>query len=108
MEFSQYIRKPFKVEAIEITDDNFMEIAKLVGEPRTKNGVAFIALDRRVVPNVSRAFVGWFMTKLGDNYRCYSPKVFNEQFVAHEPETGYFFDENEEDGEEVIPQVAAV
>lgn len=96
MEFSQFIRKPFVVQAIEITEENMEDVAKYIGTVRTKGDVTFIALDRRIVPNVSRAFVGWWLTILGDNYRCYAPKVFNEQFIVHAPATGYFFEEESE------------
>ena len=80
-EFSAFVRKPFAVMATAVTDENIDELAKLVGEVRVKNGEKYIALDRRIVPNVGRAYVGWFLTKLGDNLRCYSPKVFKEQFM---------------------------
>lgn len=82
MEFTSFVRIPFTVDAVEITADNIAEVAQLVGELRTKGDTTFIALDRRVVPNVNRAYVGWFMTKLGDNYRCYSPKAFKDQFTV--------------------------
>lgn len=83
MEFNTYIRKPFIVEAVEITDENIEEVAALIGKIKIneETEVAFIALDRRVIPNVGRAYVGWWLTKLGDNYRCYAPKVFTEQFI---------------------------
>jgi len=103
MEFKQYIRKPFAVQAVEITEENFEEVAAVVGQVRTKGDTKFIALDRRLVPNVTRAYVGWYLTFLNDNYRCYSPKVFNDQFVEHQPATGYFFDETEEVLEEPDP-----
>lgn len=97
MEFNNYIRKPFQVEALEITKDNMVEIAELVGEIRTNKGQAYIALDRRVVPNVNRAFVGWFLTRLGDNYRCYSPKVFNDQFTEYNPVIEFSFSTAEDE-----------
>lgn len=78
--FQNYVRTPFLVEAAVITDENIEEVAALVGNVRIKNGERYIALDRRVVPNISRAFIGWYVTRLGDNFRCYSPKVFAEQF----------------------------
>lgn len=78
--FSQYVRTPFSVEALIITDENIDSVAKLVGSVKTKNDEKYIALDRRVVPNISRAYIGWYLTRLGDNLRCYSPKVFAEQF----------------------------
>jgi len=78
--FSLFVRTPFSVEALIITEENIDEVAKLVGTVKTKNDEKYIALDRRVVPNISRAFIGWYLTRLGDNLRCYSPKVFMEQF----------------------------
>jgi hypothetical protein len=100
VEFKQFIRTPFQVEALEITEENFEEVAALIGQIRTKDGATFIALDRRIIPNVHRASVGWFVTRLGDNYRCYAPKVFNEQFIecVGTPLTFTF-----EDAEEEVP-----
>lgn len=79
-DFETFVRTPFVVRATKITEENIEDIAQMVGEIRTKNGEQFIALDRRVVPNVSRAFVGWWVTVLNGNIRCYAPKVFKEQF----------------------------
>lgn len=81
MEFMRFIRKPFTVEAIQITEQNMREVAKLIGTVKTKEGVTFISLDRRIVPNVHRAFVGWYLTRLEDNYRVYAPKLFEAQFL---------------------------
>lgn len=99
MEFNQYVRRPFAVEAVEITEKNLNDIAKLVGTVRTLDGVTFIALDRRIIPNIRRAYVGWYLTRLGDNYRCYSPVVFESQFVDFAPEVTFTF-ENVADEEE--------
>lgn len=83
LNFQLYVREPFAVEAVQITEENMEEIAKLIGLGiRVKNDVKYIALDRRVVPNISRAYIGWWVTSLSDNLRCYSPKVFAEQFMA--------------------------
>lgn len=80
LNWTMFVRTPFAVEATLITPENIDEVAALVGTVRIKNGEKYISLDRRVVPNISRAFVGWYLTRLGDNLRCYSPKVFLEQF----------------------------
>lgn len=97
MEFNRYIRKPFIVQAVEITDENIAEIAELVGLDgvHTRDGQKYIPLDRRVVPNVSRAFVGCFLTKMEDNYRCYFPKVFHQQFGEFDDVKTFTFDPNE-------------
>ena len=87
MEFNEYVRKPFLVEAVEITEENIGEVAKYVGELREKDdGTPFIYVDRRLVPNIFRVYPGFYMTRMGDHIRCYSRKVFNEQFVMGEPD----------------------
>lgn len=87
MDFSPFVRKPFVVEAIEVTEDNINEIAEFVGTLRKKdNGTPFIQVDRRLVPNIFRVFPGFWMTRMGDNIRCYSKRAFFEQFVENTPD----------------------
>lgn len=82
MEFEEFVRKPFIVNALEITEDNIAEVAEHVGTLRTKeDGTSYIHVDRRLIPNVFKVYPGFWMTKMGDNYRCYSAKIFNAQFV---------------------------
>jgi hypothetical protein len=87
MEFTTFVRKPFTVEAVEVTEENIAEIAKFCGTLREKeNGQKFIQVDRRLVPNVFRIYPGFWMTKMDDNIRCYSRRIFNEQFARNNPE----------------------
>lgn len=87
MDFSTFVRKPFTVEAVEVTAENIAEIAELVGTLREKdNGTPYIQVDRRLVPNVYRVYPGYWMTKMGDNIRCYTKRIFMEQFVATTPD----------------------
>jgi hypothetical protein len=44
----------------------------------------FLVVDRRLVPNVFKVYPGFFMTKMGENIRCYSRKIFKEQFVEED------------------------
>lgn len=82
MEFSTFVRKPFVVEAVEVTAENIAEVAKYVGDLREKeDGTPYILVDRRLVPNVFKVYPGFFMTKMGENVRCYSRKIFKEQFT---------------------------
>ncbi len=82
MEFNLFVRRPFSVEAVEITNDNIEELAPSIGELKTKdNGQKFIQVDRRLVPNIYRVYPGFWMTRMGDNVRCYAKKVFREQFM---------------------------
>lgn len=93
MEFQSYVRKPFVVDAVEVTEDNIAEIAKYVGELRAKDdGTPFIFVDRRLVPNIFRVYPGFFMTRMGDHIRCYSRKVFFEQFTASTDEIQVWVD----------------
>lgn len=83
MEFTTYVRKPFVVEAVEITKENIADVAKYVGDLREKeDGTPYILVDRRLVPNVFQVFPGFYMTKMGENVRCYSRKIFRDQFMV--------------------------
>lgn len=82
MEFSKFARKPFVVDAVEVTVENIAELAEFIGTLRQKeDGTPYIQVNRRWVPNVFRVYPGFWMTKMGDNVRCYSKRVFTDQFV---------------------------
>lgn len=83
MEFVTYVRKPFKVEAVQITKENIDEIAEEIGKIRYKreNGEPFIRVNPRVIPNIQFVYLGFYMTKMGDNIRCYSGRIFEDQFI---------------------------
>jgi hypothetical protein len=100
MEFTEHIRRPFKVEAVQITKDNIEEIASMIGELKTKGDEKFILLDKRIVPSMNRAYVGWWVTRFNDNLRCYSNKIFTEQFMPYTEEWNGWFDEVPSESEE--------
>lgn len=92
LEYTQHIRRPFQVEAVEITEENIEEIAAKIGDIRTDaSGKRYIAIDRRVIPFVPKAQVGWLVTRLGENYRCYAPGVFEKQFEEFAAAKTYVF-----------------
>lgn len=87
MEFTNFVRKPFTVEATEVTTENIAEVAELIGVLREKdNGTPYIAVDRRLVPNLYRVYTGFWLTRMGDNVRCYSKRVFKQQFTESNAE----------------------
>jgi hypothetical protein len=87
VEYTKFVRKPFTVEATEITLENIGEVAEMIGTLREKdNGEPYIAVDRRLIPNLIRAYPGFWLTKMGDNVRCYAKRVFKQQFVALTPD----------------------
>lgn len=81
MEYTKFFRKPFVVEAVQVTEENINEIAEFVGTICKKDdGTPYIQVDRRLIPNVFRVYPGFWVTRLNDNIRCYSSKIFNQQF----------------------------
>jgi hypothetical protein len=85
MEFTTFIRKPFTVEAVEVTRENIHELSELIGEFGEDESGPFIEADRSKVPTVYRVTPGYWVTKMGSNIRCYSPRVFREQFTEMKP-----------------------
>lgn len=81
MEFTTFVRKPFVVEAIEVTDENIEQLAELIGELRHKeNGAPYISVNRRHIVQ-DRVYTGFWITKMGGNIRCYSSRIFTNEFV---------------------------
>lgn len=93
MEFTrQVIRKPFIVEAVEVTEENLEEVALLVGKITEEHGARFIEVDRSKVQGVHKVFPGFWMTKMGKNIRCYNPVIFSDQFCENTPEVAVWVD----------------
>jgi hypothetical protein len=87
LQFEKFTRKPFVVEAVEVTIENLEEVAKLIGDvEEDESGVLFIKVDRRLMPNLYRVEPGFFMTRMGLHIRCYNRKTFLKQFAALTPE----------------------
>jgi hypothetical protein len=82
MQFTRFIRKPFYVEAVEITKDNIEEVAAYIGEVREDgDGTKYILTDPRLLPSAQRVFLGFYMTKKGRQIRCFPRDLFREQFI---------------------------
>ncbi len=93
MEFTKFVRKPFVIEAVEVTEENISELAELIGTLRHKeNGTPYIQVDRVRVPSVVSVYPGYWMTKMFGNIRCYSKKTFLSQFVESTPEIEVWVD----------------
>lgn len=85
LQFKTYERKPFRVEAIKITEDNIDEIGDLIGEVKihTRTGAKFIATNPKIVSEVGYVYIGWYLTRYKNKYRCYKPVVFEKEFRKH-------------------------
>jgi hypothetical protein len=103
LQLVDYVRKPFRVKAVEVTEDNFNEVAQwcngeiLVAgeEDGTKSGQQFIKVQvkRPLSERQTRAYVGdWVLSALQGpaSFKVYTPKAFEDSFdkvVAHMFET---------------------
>ncbi len=85
MEFKHFVRKPFLVEAIEITTENIHELSELIGEFKEDHTGPYIEADPDKVPTVTKVTPGYWVTKMGKNVRCYSNRIFTEQFTESTP-----------------------
>lgn len=86
LETKEFFRKPFVVEAVQITTDNIVELAPLIGQLREKeNGTPYILVNRDLIKNVVKVFPGYWYAIMGENTRCYSERVFAEQFIEVNP-----------------------
>lgn len=92
MEFTTFVRKPFTVEAVQITEKNIRDIAPLVGTIQVDDGQVWIQVDRKKVPVLSEVEPGYWMTKVDGKIRCYSDRVFREQFTPITPEIRQWMD----------------
>lgn len=82
MEFSSFVRRPFTIEAIQITEENISDMAEFIGTLRQKeDGTPYIQVDRKLVPSIPQVYPGFWMTKMDNNIRCYSNRTFMSQFV---------------------------
>lgn len=97
----RYIRKPLIVDAVQVTEDNFMEIALWAGgrimnndgtEPDgpldTKTQHIHIRVHNAKTPRQQRAFVGDWILYTNRGYKVYTPKAFKHAFDKYDPEKG--------------------
>lgn len=90
LHFKEFVRKPFEIRAVEITTGNIREVATYIGKVAKQDGNLFILVDPDLVPNMARVYPGYFMTMMGDHIRCYSPRVFHQQFAELTPQVEDF------------------
>jgi hypothetical protein len=91
----RYVRKPFYVDAVQVTKENIEEVAKWCNGTRQLdlNGNEFIKVLQqrsRVVPK-TRAFVGDWVLSSKFGVRVYSNRAFDKAFeyVAEVSEGGW-------------------
>lgn len=92
MTATNYVRRPFMVSATKVTEDNIAQIAVTLGKLGSDEHGQCIILDRRVVPNIKRAYIGWYITEVNDSYRCWAPEYFEQAFIPYSDEWVGWFD----------------
>lgn len=83
METTKFTRKPFEVEAVQVTDQNIDEVASWCqGEVITLDGVKHIKVRvlRVINERQTQAFVGDWVLYAGTGYKVYPDKAFKKSF----------------------------
>lgn len=80
LKFTNYVHRPLVIEAIEITDENLEEVAEIIGRVTGPENDRKILTDDRIIRGFRLVRPGWWLTKVGDSYRCYNPAAFERTF----------------------------
>lgn len=92
MKTEQYVRKPFEVEAIQVTAENIEEVAKwCMGDVRHKSGpdggltpYVKVRVHRPLNARQTEAYVGDWVLYAHRGYKVYTEKAFADNFVHTE------------------------
>lgn len=81
-----YVRKPFEVEAVEVTEDNLEEIAEWChGDLREDNRrYVKVRVARALNERQTKAYPGDWVLYAGTGFKVYTPKAFEKTFVEKE------------------------
>jgi hypothetical protein len=87
VESTTYVRKPFEVEAVEVTTDNVEEVAKwcdgkVLAEGDDENPKQFVKVRvaRALNERQTKAYPGDWVLYAGTGYKVYTPKAFAKTF----------------------------
>lgn len=90
LETHQYIRKPFKIDAVQVAAANIQEIAKWVdGEIRTDDLGQYVKVrvHRPLNDRQTKAYAGDWVLYAGTGYKVYTDKAFKNSFELASGET---------------------
>lgn len=89
MQTTKFTRKPFEVDAVQVTADNIEEVAKWCqGEVITEDDQPCIKVRvlRALNDRQTKAFVGDWVLYAGTGYKVYIDKAFKKSFVERSEE----------------------
>lgn len=91
LEIARYVRKPFDIDAVQITEENIAEVAKWAGGDVRKDRENKPYIKIRVFqPKNSRqtkGYVGDWVLYAGTGYKVYTPKAFENSFELADPKS---------------------
>lgn len=90
LETVKYVRKPFLIDAVQVTADNMAEVAKWVdGDVRSNDLGQYIKVrvHRPMNERQTQAYVGDWVLYAGTGYKVYTPKAFINAFRPADGET---------------------
>lgn len=99
IQLTEYVRKPFVVQAVQVTADNMDEVARWCSgtvkkSDTSKDGglpadadVYYIKVEvkRPLEDRQTRAHIGDFVLAAGQSFKVYTEYSFNKSFMPHEP-----------------------
>lgn len=83
LETMKYIRKPFNIDAVQVSGGNIQEIAKWVdGDIRTDDLGQYVKVrvHRPLNDRQTKAYIGDWVLYAGTGYKVYTPKAFANSF----------------------------
>jgi hypothetical protein len=85
LETRKYVRKPFEVEAVQVTPENIEAVAAWCGgtvsqEKPDGDRHIEVKVHRPMTPRQSKAFLGDWVLFAGTGYKCYTPRAFEKSF----------------------------
>lgn len=83
METVKYVRRPFEVDAVRVTDENFDNVAAWcdgVVEDDGEKKFIKVRVAKALNERQTKAFVGDWVLYAGTGYKVYTAKAFNRSF----------------------------
>lgn len=83
MKTHKFMRKPFYIDAVRVSELNIKDVAEWCGgEIQTTDEGTFIEVKvyRPLTPRQSQAFIGDWVLSSGNGFKIYTPKAFDKSF----------------------------
>lgn len=83
MQISPLIRKSFPAEGVQVTKENFLDVAEWCGGVvKSREGTAFIKVDviRPINERQTEAVIGDWVIKVGHGFKVFTPESFERSF----------------------------